>query len=121
MPPRSLVRAFLALYVTLGVVVVIQSVQTVVSAYRGFFTGHEQLLALILGSLETIAAILFLIPRTMRIGAYSLVTIFALAFFLHAHAGQPNFALLVYLAGTLFVLMHGVKGYRWHTTDPHTA
>lgn len=88
MPARSLVRAFLALSIALGAVIIIQSVQAV-------------------------AALFFLIPRTMRIGAVALVAIFALAFGLHALGGQPNLALLVYAAGVLFVRNHVVKGYRW--------
>jgi hypothetical protein len=121
MPSRALVRAFLALYITLGAVVVIQSVQTVIAASRGLFAGPEQTLALLLGSCEAVAALLFLIPRTMRIGAYSLVAIFGLAFVLHALAGRPNFALVVYFAATLFVQLHGVRGYHWRAASPHTA
>jgi hypothetical protein len=117
MPPRPLVRAFLALYVTLGVVVIFQSVQTILAAHHGFFAGHDQPLALILGTVETIAALLFLIPRTMRFGAAALVAVFALAFGLHALEGQSNPALLVYGAGVVFVRIHGVEGYRWQAAS----
>ena len=113
MPPRSLVRAFLALYVTLGAIVLIESIDTVVAASNGAFHGHDRIHALVLGSFEIVAAALFLIPRTMRWGAAGLLVVFALAFAIHAIDGQPPLDLLVFAAGVLFVRVHGVTGYRW--------
>ena len=115
-PPRPLVCGFLALYFTLGVVIAVQSVQTIVDAQRGYLSGHDRAPALILGTIETIAALLFLVPRTMRFGSVSLMIVFTLAFVIHALGGQPNLALLVYAAGVLFIHIHGVKGYRWQAT-----
>ena len=69
MPDRPLFRQFVVLYVTLGLVVLIQSVETAVGAVRGTIPPVDQHHALILGTLETIAAVLFLVPRTMRLGA----------------------------------------------------
>jgi hypothetical protein len=112
-PPRPLVRAFLVLYVTLGLVVLVESVKTVVHAQAGGFHGPDQLHALILGSLEAVAAVAFLVPRAMQVGAAVLLAIFALAFGLHLLRGEPNLVLLVYGAGVLFVRVHGVSGYRW--------
>ena len=60
-----------------------------------------------------LAALLFLAPRTMRLGAVALLAIFALAFGLHALSGDLHLTLLVYSAGVLFVHVHGVRGYRW--------
>ena len=111
-PPRSLVRAFLALYVTLGLVILVESVETVLRARPGAFHGPDRLHALILGGLEAAAAA-FLVPRAMHVGAAVLLAIFALAFGLHALQGSPNLVLLVYGAGVLFVRVHGVAGYRW--------
>ena len=69
MPTRSLVRAFITLYVTVGAVVLIQSLHTVLDAWRGeAFTGGRRH-ALVVGGFEIAAALLFLVPRTMRIGA----------------------------------------------------
>jgi hypothetical protein len=113
MPPRSLVRAFLALYVALGAVVLLESIDTVVAATHGGFPGHDRLHAPILGSFEFIAAALFLVPRTMRWGAAGLLVIFLLAFALHTIEGHPPLTLMVYAAGVLFVRVHGVQGYRW--------
>ncbi len=113
MPPRSLVRAFLTLYVTVGIIVCLESVQTVRAALRGGFSAHDRPHALVLGALEAAAAILFLIPQTMRWGAAGLLVIFALAFGLHLAGGHPNFDLLVFAAAVLFIRVHGVAGYRW--------
>jgi hypothetical protein len=113
MPPRSLVRAFLGLYVVLGAVVLVESIDTVVAATHGDIHGHDRLHALILGSFEVVAAVLFLVPRTMRWGAAGLLVVFLLAFALHTVEGHPPLTLMVYAAGVLFVRVHGVQGYRW--------
>lgn len=117
MPQQRLVRAFLTLWVTLGVVVLVESVRTVVAAHGGAFTDHDRPHALALGSVEAIAALLFLVPRAMRVGAIGLLAVFALAFALHAAQGQANLGLLVYAAGVVFVAVHGVVGYRWRAHD----
>jgi hypothetical protein len=82
-PSRGPGRAFVGLYLTTGIVVLIQSVQTIV------------------------AAIVFLIPRTMRIGALGLLVILAFAFGLHALRGDLALSLLVYAAAVSFVWVHG--------------
>ena len=112
-PPRSLVRAFLVLYVTTGLVILVQSVQTVLAARAGAFHGADRLHALLLGSVEAAAAAAFLVPRAMQVGAAALLAIFALAFGIHLLQGSPNLVLLVYGAGVLFVRVHGVAGYHW--------
>jgi uncharacterized membrane protein HdeD (DUF308 family) len=113
MPSRSLVRTFLVLYATLGVVVCLESVLTVVAALHGGFSPHDRPHALLLGGVEAAAAILFLIPRTMPAGATFLLAVFALAFGLHLAGGHPNFGLLIYAAAVLFIRAHGVRGYHW--------
>jgi hypothetical protein len=113
MPPQSLVRAFLALYLAVGVIVLIESVSTVLAAVNGGFSSHDRPHALILGAIESVAAILFLIPRTMRAGAALLLVVFGLAFALHLAGGHPNLDLLVFAAAVFFVRVHGVRGYRW--------
>lgn len=113
MAPRPLVRAFLGLYVTLGAVVLVQSVQTILAAGVRAKAAPDHVHAFLVGTVEAIAALLFLIPRTMGLGANALLAIFALAFSLHALEGHPNLALLVYAAGVLFVRIHGVRSYGW--------
>lgn len=112
-PPRSLVRAFLVLWITLGIVILLQSVQTVLAARAGTFHGDDRMHALILAGIEAVAAVAFLVPRAMHAGAVALLAIFALAFGLHLVQGSPNLVLLVYGAGVLFVRVHGVSGYHW--------
>jgi hypothetical protein len=106
-PDRALVRAFRLFHLTLGLVVLVQSVQTVLAARHGILPAGDRVHALLLGSLEAGAALLFLIPQTMRAGALLLLAIFAAAFGLHALRGDPPLALLVYAAGVLFVRAHG--------------
>jgi uncharacterized membrane protein YphA (DoxX/SURF4 family) len=113
LPRPSVVRAFLVLYVIVGVIVCIESIETIIAALHGRFPVHDRRHALMLGILETVAAILFLIPRTMRWGAAGLLAIFALAFLLHLSGGHPNFNLLIYAAAVLFIREHGVRDYRW--------
>ena len=114
MAPRTLLRAFLALYVTLGIVVLVQSVQTIIAAGHGAVASSpDRIHAILVGSVEAIAALVFLVPRTMGIGANTLLAVFALAFSLHAIEGHPNLTLLVYAAAVLFVRIHGVRGYGW--------
>jgi hypothetical protein len=107
------VRAFLVLYWTTGIVVAWESVRTVLGAMHGEFVGHDRIHAILLGSLETLAALAFLVPRTMRSGALVLLAIFALAFAIHVIQGHPNTSLLVYGAVVAFVRVHGVEGQRW--------
>lgn len=52
-----------------------------------------------LASVETLAAALFLWPRTLRLGAAVLTAVFAVAFLAHAWRGQFPGALLEYAAG----------------------
>jgi uncharacterized membrane protein len=106
---RRLSRAFAILYLTLGLVVLVQSVSTVVEAVRASVPIADRHHGLILGGLETLAAVLLLIPRTMRLGASALLVIFALAFAFHAVQGDVAWPLLVYGAAVFFVRTHGVS------------
>jgi hypothetical protein len=51
-----------------------------------------------LGGCETLAAILFLVPRTWRIGAWALLGVFAVAIGVHVRLGYAPHALLIYAA-----------------------
>src|SRR5258706_7809909 len=97
----SLRRAFMLFHLTLGIVVFIQSVLTAVHAAM---SGGEQF-PLWLGIAEAMAALLFLVPLTLRIGAVALLAIFLIALAVHGlHNGLP---LLVYGTGVAFVMVHG--------------
>jgi hypothetical protein len=106
MPARALVRAFYALWWTLGIVIFYLSATTARGAVG---RGHDaaDLHALIIGTVEAIAALLFLVPRTMVWGGVGLLATFAAAFLLHAHAHHFAAPLLIYAAAVVFVMVHG--------------
>jgi hypothetical protein len=55
--------------------------------------------------LEALAAVLLIIPRTLKIGGWILLVIFAAAIIVHGPLHQmPLFA---YGAGVIFVMVHG--------------
>ena len=61
----------------------------------------------VLGSFEAIAAILFLVPWTLRLGSAGLLLSCAAAFVAHAAMSQWRGDLLVYMVAVLFVALHG--------------
>jgi hypothetical protein len=86
MPNRNTARAFLALWWTLGILLVAYSVQTSwlsLAASSGIDV-HVAILA----STEAIAGLLFLIPKTMRAGGVCLLAVFTLALVLHGRKGE---------------------------------
>jgi hypothetical protein len=106
MPQRGLVRAFLGLWWTLGAVLLVLSVRTALNALwpgPGGFDLHVALIA----SIEAVGALLFLIPRTMRAGGWTLLATFAAASLLHLAHGEFPWQLLIDAAGVLFVIVHG--------------
>ena len=113
MPPRRLVLSFLAFWITLGLVVLVASVQTFLGAVSGAVHGPSHVHLALLAGVEAIAAALFLVPKTMRFGAIGLLATFAVAFIAHAFAGEFAMMLLLYAAGTVFVLVHGPVPLRW--------
>jgi uncharacterized membrane protein YphA (DoxX/SURF4 family) len=106
MPSRALVRAFYCLWWTLGIVIFYLSATTARGAVG---RGHDaaDLHAMILGTVEAIAGLLFLVPRTMFWGGVGLLATFAAAFLIHAHAHHFAAQLLIYAAAVLFVMVHG--------------
>jgi hypothetical protein len=106
MPSRALIRAFLALWWTVGIVIFYLSVTT---ARGAMGRGHDatDLHAVIIGGVEAVAALLFLAPRTMIWGGVGLLATFAAAFLIHAHAHHFAAPLLIYAAAVLFIMVHG--------------
>ena len=107
----TLRRSLIALHLTLGLVIALESAQTLIHALRAT-TGHGHLA--VLASIEGAAALLFLWPRTMRVGGVVLTATFALAIVAHALRGEFRAPLLVYAVATLFVTMHGSA---WRPAD----
>jgi hypothetical protein len=99
--PRQLRHAFLLFHLVLGAALLWGSVHTVL--HLGPSDPH----ALLIGTIEAVAAAAFLMPRTMRIGAGVLLAVLALAFVIHATRGEWRPDLLVYAAGVLLVSVHG--------------
>jgi uncharacterized membrane protein YphA (DoxX/SURF4 family) len=97
-------RAFIAFHLTLGVVVLVQSLITVLHASSA--DDSHRALAVFAGA-EVVAALLFLLPATLRVGAWSLLLIFAAAVAFHALHGELQSTLLVYAAGVVLVMVHG--------------
>ena len=105
MPPRNLLRAFLALWFTTGMVVLVASLGTVRAAFGP--AAHTNPHLVILGSIEAAAAVLFMIPQTFRAGAIGLLVVIGLAFITHVALGQFRGDLLLYGAAVYFALVHG--------------
>jgi uncharacterized membrane protein YphA (DoxX/SURF4 family) len=97
-------RAFISFHLTLGVVVVMESLITVL---RASSAGHPNTILAAFAGAEVIAALLFLLPATLRVGAWSLLLIFAVAIAFHALHGELQATLLVYAAGVVLVMVHG--------------
>lgn len=99
--PRQLRHAFLLFHLVLGTALLWGSVHTVL--HLGPADPH----ALVIGTIEAVAAVAFLMRRTMRVGAGVLLVVLALAFVVHATGGEWRPDLLVYAAGVLLVGVHG--------------
>lgn len=59
-----------------------------------------------IGSVEALGAVAFLMPRTLRLGALLLLITIVPAVVLHAARGEWRPDLLVYAAGVLLVAVH---------------
>jgi hypothetical protein len=105
MVPRPLLRSYLALWMVTGVVLLLTSVATVLEALPG--SPHANMHLVLLGGIEAVAALLFVIPRASQIGAIGLLATIAVAFVVHAALGEFRGDLVVYSVAVLFVVVHG--------------
>lgn len=99
---KTIRTAFIGFHFTLAIVVLLQSVWGVKHALS---TVNHALL--VLAIVKILAAIVFMIPQTVRLGGLVLLLVFAVAFSIHLLHGELDLRLLVYAAGTLFVIVHG--------------
>src|SRR5512135_1270910 len=99
-------RSFIAFHLTLGLTLLILSVRTAAEALAPA-AGHASAHVAVVAAMEALGAVLFLAPRSLRIGGALLLLSIGLAIILHAVAGQFRGDLLVYAAGTWFVMVHG--------------
>jgi hypothetical protein len=102
----GLIRAFFGLWWTAGGVIVFLSARTLWRAASEPGLSHRPHVMLLAG-VEAIAALLFLIPRTLRLGVTGLLLTFATAFVAHLVQGQFPAELLTYAAAVSFVGVHG--------------
>jgi uncharacterized membrane protein YphA (DoxX/SURF4 family) len=84
------------------------------TAYQGIQAGssHDPHL-IVVGSFEALAALLFLVPRTLRLGAAGLLVTFAGVFLLHALRYHFRGDLLIDAVVVLFVAVHGSVPTSW--------
>ena|ERR1700722_12854158 len=111
MPSKSTALAFVALWWTLGVLLIVYSVQSTwhaLAANRGRVDAHVAILA----TVEAIAGLLFLVPKTMRAGGACLLAVFAAGLVLHGREGEFASQLLLYVAAVSFVMAHGRNSQR---------
>ena len=97
----NLRHAFMAFHVTLGLALLWGSVHTLLHL------GATDLHARVIGSVEALAALAFLVPRTLRLGAALLLVTIVAAAAVHAARGEWRPDLMVYAAGVLLVWVHG--------------
>jgi uncharacterized membrane protein YphA (DoxX/SURF4 family) len=66
---------------------------------------HLQLMRLFISACEAVAVVLFLIPRTLRVGSWALIVIFAFAILVHSlHGYMHELPLVIYGAGVYAVM-----------------
>jgi hypothetical protein len=84
--------AIRCLHWTVGLVVLLESCRTFYAAhFSAHAAGHAGILnsvRLFLSGTEIVAALLFLVPLTTRLGGYMLLAIFALAIVVHGLHGE---------------------------------
>ena len=105
MPPTRLLRGFLLLWFTTGLVLLVASLETVRAAFGGAHEANPHLA--LLGAAEAVGAALLLIPRAMRVGMAALLFTIGIAFLVHTALGQFRGDLLFYAAAVAFVGIHG--------------
>ena len=105
MPRRNLMRGFLFLWVVTGVALLYGSVETVRSALAS--SAHANPHLVVLGSVEAVAAALFLVRRLMRFAAIGLLITIGVAFAVHTALHEFRGDLLLYAAAVAFIRIHG--------------
>jgi len=92
------------MYLTVGIVLLVESLRTLVHAVS-HLAGKVHLAGL--AAVETVAVLLFLLPRTLRLGGGILAAILLIAAGAHALRGEFPSALLVDAAAVLFISIQG--------------
>lgn len=114
MATPTLRRSFFTFHLTLGLILLIFSLRTAAEAL-GPAAGHANPHVGLIAIIEAAGAILFLFARSLRVGGALLLLSLGLALVSHALSGQFRGDLLIYAAGTWFVMVHGPA---WPTALP---
>jgi len=109
MPEPTLRRSFIAFHLVLGLGLLYLSVRSAVHALAG--SGAADAHVAVVASVEALAALLFLLPRTLGAGGVLLLLTLGFATIEHLRLGQFRTDLLIYAAATWFVMVHG-SGWR---------
>jgi hypothetical protein len=109
---------FVVLHLTLGLVVLYGSVRTALGGLHAGASGGANWHLVLLGTLEAVGVVLFLLPRCTRLGGGLMLATFAVAIVAHAlqreFPGNP----LVYAAATWLVM---ARGGLWHRAPAHAS
>ena len=106
MGPALVRRSFLLFQLVLGLSLLVASIQTLRHALAPANLHTHTHVALI-AAVEGLGAVLFLVPRTLRVGALLLVVTIGLAFLIHTFQGVWRPDLAIYTAGVWLVFVHG--------------
>jgi len=99
----SVFRSSVTLHIALGLILAVEGVLMLVHAVAAHHDPH----LLAFAAIQGIAALLFIWPRTMRIGGCVLVCAFVIAAVVHLLRGEFPSEHLVYAVAVLFVMIHG--------------
>ena len=101
-PRADYPRSFWLLWWTLGAGLLYLSIATVLAGLH-VVTGVGALHEIVLGAIEAVAAVLFLVPRTILAGTIGLLATIAVAVIVHLANGRFPTPLLIYAAAVWFV------------------
>jgi hypothetical protein len=91
---------------SVGIVVGIAAVRTFFHSAQALAApgaSHHAIFMPLLSGIEIAAVVLFLIPSMSRVGGYLLLVVFGVAFLFHAHGGEWEGNLIVYIAAVIAV------------------
>jgi hypothetical protein len=105
MAASALRRAFTVFHFVLGLGILFLAARTAIDGVTGTH-GLQPLLA-IGGGIEALGAALFLFPRTLRVGGSIMLFTMTTALILDSLSRHWRIDLLIYLASTYYVIVHG--------------
>lgn len=93
------------LHLALGLIFAIEGALTL----RHALSEHHDLHLLVMATTQTLAALLFTWPRTMRIGGWVLVAMFTISAGIQLLRSDFPTAQLVYVIALVFMILHGSR------------